>query len=519
MNGITTARNGWVGLGLIGTVVFLSGCAVGPKYARPVVPTPADYKEQTVPSGTAAGGWKTAQPKDQGLRGKWWELFNDTQLNALEERVDVSNQSLKAAEAQFRQARALVRSSRAGYYPTITAGPSITALHPSANQSLRPSVSAGTFAEYVLPADLSYEADVWGRVRRTVEASGASAQASAADLETARLSIHAELAADYFTLRALDAERQLLDSTVAAYVKALELTKNRHDSGIASGADVAPAETQLETTRAQAVDVGPQRAQFEHAIALLTGQAASAFSISPLPIGGPPPEIPAGVPSELLERRPDIAAAERRVAAANAQVGIAKTAYFPALTLAASTGFESTRLASLFTGPSGLWSFGPSLVQTLFDGGRRRALSDQAQAAYDATVATYRENVLTAFQEVEDNLAALRILAEEAQVQDTAVNSAERSLEVSTNRYNGGVVTYLEVVSAQSTLLANKRTAVDILRRRMTASVLLIKALGGGWDAANLPAAKDLISRSTSEFDGFSPAPTKSVNETTDEHG
>jgi NodT family efflux transporter outer membrane factor (OMF) lipoprotein len=495
MNKMAKRQSHWSRLAILGTIVFLPACAVGPKYTRPTVQVPTEYKEQNTASSTATDVWKAAQPSDQAARGNWWELFNDSQLNALEEKVNLSNQSLKVAEAQYRGARALVHSSRAGYYPTVTASPSITATHPSANRSIRPSIAAGTFGDYVLPVDFSYEADLWGRVRRTVEASSASAQASAADLETARLSFQAELAVDYFMLRELDAERQLLDVTVGAYQKALELTKNRHDSGVASGADVAQADTQLETTRAQAIDLNTQRAQFEHAIALLVGQPASTFSLSPLPISGPPPEIPVGVPSELLERRPDIAGAERRVVAANAQIGIARTAYFPSLTLAASAGFESTGLAQWLAWPSRFWSVGPSLIQTLFDGGRRRALSDQAQASYDATVASYRENVLAAFQEVEDNLAALRILAEENQVQEGAVKAAERSLEISTNRYQGGVTTYLDVITAQSALLSDQRTAVNLLQRRMTASVLLIKALGGGWNSATLPTAKDLISR------------------------
>jgi NodT family efflux transporter outer membrane factor (OMF) lipoprotein len=419
--------------------VLLSACAVGPKYTRPPVQTPPAYKEQT-PSGDQQGtNWKKAQPSDQITHGKWWEIFHDPSLNTLEEQVSISNQNLKTAEAQFRQARALVRLNRAGYYPSVSAGPAATVSHPSVNRSFRPSTSAPTFADYVLTGDLSYEADAWGRVRHTVEESVANAQASAADLETFRLSAQAELAVDYFTLRGLDAEKQLLDSTVAAYEKALELTTNRYTGGVASGAEVAQAETQLETTRAQAVDIGVQRAQLEHAIALLVGAPASTFSLPGASISGSPPQIPIGLPSELLERRPDIAAAERSVASANAGIGVAKAAYFPVLSLVASAGFEATRLTSWLSWPSHLWSVGPSLVQTVFDGGRRRAISDQAQAVYGATVASYRESVLTAFQEVEDNLAALRILTEEARVQDAAVKAAERSRDLSINRYKGGV--------------------------------------------------------------------------------
>ena len=482
----------WAVAGLVGTSFLLGACTVGPKYHKPTVPTPPVYKERGPVASEQEAGWKTAQPGDDHMtRGKWWETFNDPQLNALEEQVNISNQNLKVAEAQFRQARALVRSNRAAYYPTISTGPSITATHPSANRSIR-TVRAGTFADYVFPMDLSYEADAWGRVRQTVEESRANAQAAAADLETIRLSLQAELAVDYFEMRALDSQKQLLDSTVAAYEKALELTTNRYKSGVASGAEVAQAETQLETTQAQAIDLGVQRAEFEHAVAVLVGQPASDFSAQAAPITLRLPEIPVGLPSELLERRPDIAAAERRVAAANAQIGVAKTAYFPVLTLAGSSGFESTAISDWLSWPSRLWSVGPSLVETLFDGGRRRALSEQAQAAYEATVASYRESVLTAFQEVEDNLAAMRILADEDQKQEAAVKAAQRSLALSLNRYKGGVVSYLEVVTAQSAALANERAAVDVSRRRMAASVQLVKALGGGWEASNLPTAQNL---------------------------
>jgi NodT family efflux transporter outer membrane factor (OMF) lipoprotein len=480
--------------GLVSCVIFLGACAVGQKYTKPSIEIPPTYKETAPIPGETEVNWKNAQPNDQAARGSWWEIFNDPQLNALEERVNVSNQSLKAAEAQFQQARALVRSNRAGYYPTITANPAVTAAHPSPNRSIRPATTASTFVDLVLSADVSYEPDLWGRVRRSVEGSVAEAQASAADLEAVRLSLQAEVASNYLTLRALDAEKQLLDSTVAAYEKALELTNNRYQSGVASGADIAQAQTQVHTTRAQAIDLGVQRAQVEHAVALLVGQPASTFSIPPAPATGPAPQVPVGLPSELLERRPDIAAAERRVASANAQIGVAKAAYFPSLILAASGGFETTHVATLVAWPSHFWSAGPALAQTLFDGGRRRALSEQAEAAYQATVAGYRQNALTAFQEVEDNLAAIRILTEEARVQDAATKAAQRSLALSMNRYRGGIVSYLEVITAQNAALANERTAVDILRRQMLASVLLVKAVGGGWSASTLPTSQDLIS-------------------------
>jgi NodT family efflux transporter outer membrane factor (OMF) lipoprotein len=366
-------------------------------------------------------------------------------------------------------------------------GPSLTGEQFSKNSPTLFSLASKNYGDYVLPFDISYEADVWGRIRRSVEAARASAQASAGDLETAKLSIHAELAADYFELRGLDAQKQLLDSTVVAYQKALDLTTNRYKGGLAAKAEVAQAETQLEATQAQAIDVGVQRAQYEHAIALLVGQPASTFAILLSPGSAPPPKIPVGLPSELLERRPDIAAAERHVAAANAQVGVARGAFFPAILLSASAGFEGSGITNWLSWPSRMWAVGPSLGQVIYDAGRRRAVSDQAQAAYDANVASYRESVLTAFQEVEDNLAALRILDEESKKQEQAVQAAERSLALSTNRYKGGLVTYLEVVTAQSAALTNQRTAVEILTRRMNASVLLIKALGGGWSVSSLP--------------------------------
>ncbi len=421
------------------------------------------------------------------IRGKWWEIFNDPQLNSLEERVDVSNQNLKIAEAQFRQARDTIRIDRSQLYPTVSAGPYINGEQFSRNAPNAGPKYGQTQGDFVLPFDVSYEVDAWGRIRLTVQSATASAQASAADLETARLSYHAELAADYFALRGLDAQKQLLDSTVVAYQKALDLTTNRYNGGLAAKVEVAQAATQLQTTEAQAIDVGVQRAQFEHAIAALVGQPASTFSIPVSPLDTPPPPIPVGVPSDLLQRRPDIAASERRMAAANAQIGIAKTAYYPALTLSASGGLEGSGITNWFAWPSHFFSVGPMLAETLFDAGRRRAYTDQAWAGYDANVASYRQNVLTAFQEVEDNLSGLRILDEESAKQSQAVKSAELSLTLSTNRYKGGLVTYLEVITAQSAALSDEVTAVNLLTRRMNSAVLLIKALGGGWDVSKLP--------------------------------
>ena len=471
-------RTAWL-LSVTG-LTLLTGCAVGPRYAKPNAPAPPTYKE--VPP-----NWKTALPSDQAAKGKWWEVFQDAQLDALEEQINVSNQTLKGAQAQFEQARAAVRINRTAEFPDVTAGMSATRNKLSKNRPNGRLSPTTTYTDLQLPLDASYEVDVWGRVRKTVEAARANAQATAADLENVSLSLHAELASDYFQLRALDAETQLLNSTVAAYEKALELTRNRYNGGVVSQVDVAQAETQLETTRAQAVDLGVQRAQFEHAIAVLTGQPVPTFALAVSPQVSAPPVVPVGVPSELLERRPDIAGNERRMAAANAQIGIARAAYFPTITLSASGGFEGTSITNWFNGPSAFITAGASAIGTVFDAGRRRAVNDQARAVYDQSIANYRETVLGAFQEVEDSLAALRLLEDEAKTQDAAVASAQHSLELSTNRYKGGVATYLEVITAQSIALTDQRVAVEISGRRMTASVSLIKALGGGWNAADLP--------------------------------
>ena len=457
-----------------------AGCAVGPKYHRPPVEAPPSYKE--------LGNWKTARPSEESLRGNWWEIFNDPQLNALEEQVNISNQNLKAAEAQYTQARALVRYNRADYFPTVAAAPSASRTRVSNNRPPRGAPSNGvTSNDFQLPIELSYEVDAWGRVRKNVESYREEAQASAADLATVNLSVHAQLALFYFQARSLDAQEQLLQSTVAQYEQALQLNQSRFDGGVGSEVEVEQARTQLETTIAQAQDVGVLRAQYEHAVAALIGKPASSFSLAPLPLRTPPPPIPTGVPSQLLERRPDIASAERQMAAANARIGVAKAAYYPLLNLGAAGGFESGILTTLLQGPSGLWAVGGQAIQTLFDGGRRRAASDQAIAAYDQTVAIYRETVLTSFQQVEDNLAALRILEDEARTQNEAVLAAQKSLDLSIQRYKGGVTSYLEVTVAQSAALTDEAAAVNILGRRMVAAVQLIQALGGGWDSATLP--------------------------------
>jgi NodT family efflux transporter outer membrane factor (OMF) lipoprotein len=457
---------------------LLAACSVGPDYVRPDAAAPEAFKETQ--------GWKPAEPRDAELRGKWWEIFGDTLLNGLEEQVSISNQNLAAAEARFRQAMALVGVARSAYYPGITGDVSATRSRASSgsNSAL---ISRGVVTNRTAAINADWELDVWGRVRRSVESNVAGAQASAADVESARLSAQAQLALSYFQLRQLDTERRLLDETVEALGRSLQLTQNRYTAGVAAKVDVIQAQTQLKTTRAQAIDLGVQRAQLEHAIALLVGKAPSALSIPPGMLGALPPPAPVGLPSTLLERRPDVAAAERRVAAANAQIGVAKAAYFPHLTLSATGGYQSTTLADWFTAPSRFWSFGPALAATLFDAGLRKSQTEQAIANYDATVATYRQTVLTGFQEVEDNVAALRILEEEAAVQREALEAARQSLELTLNQYKAGTVSYLNVVTAQTTALANERSAVDILGRRLVASVLLVRALGGGWSAGPLP--------------------------------
>jgi NodT family efflux transporter outer membrane factor (OMF) lipoprotein len=463
---------------------------VGPNYKRPAAEVPTAYKE--------LGNWKQAQPNDQNLGGNWWEMFQDPQLNALEAQVNVSNQNLKAAEAQYTQARALLRYNRAAYFPTITAGANASRNRISNNRPPSLTTNGRTYNDFQIPLELSYEVDVWGRVRRTVESYREQAQASAADLATVNLSMHAQVALFYFQARVLDAEEQLLNSTVTQYEQALELIQNRYAGGIASDLEVQQATTQLETTRAQAIDVGVARAQYEHAVAILIGKPPADFTLAALPLTTPPPPIPAGLPSELLERRPDIAASERRMASANAQIGVAKAAYYPTISLGATGGFESGVITTLISGPSVLWSAGSSAVAPIFDAGRRRANMDQAIAAYDQTVANYRETVLTGFQQVEDNLAALRILENEAQVQERAVVAAQKYLELANTRYTGGVTSYLEVTTAQSAALSDELTAVNILGRRMVDAVTLVQALGGGWDRSSLPERPECCGKLTS---------------------
>ncbi len=460
--------------------VFTTGCAVGPKYKVPAMTAPPAYKE--------SANWKPAQPDERQLGGDWWEVFQDPQLNNLEQQINVSNQNLKVAVAQYQQSRAALRSVRADYFPTVTASPSAAREKYSNNRTPASALDGLTFNDFVLPVNFSYQANVWGRVSRNVESYREQAQATAADLAVVNLSMHATLAVDYFAARTLDAEEKLLQDTVAQYQQAYQLNEDRYQGGLASEVEVQQARTILQTTRAQLVDVGVARAQYEHAVAVLLGKAPEGFTLAPLPLTTPPPTIPVGVPSELLERRPDIAAAERRVAAANGQIGLAETAYYPLVNIVGRGGFESGAITTLLQGPGAMWSVGASLVQTLFDGGRRHAVVEEAKASHDSAVAFYRQTVLTSFQQVEDNLAALRILEQEAEVQTSAVEAAQRSLDLSNSRYEGGVTSYLEVITAQNTALSDELTAVNILGRREASAVLLIEAIGGGWNRGSLPA-------------------------------
>ncbi|MDB5976679.1 MAG: efflux system, outer rane lipoprotein NodT family [Nevskia sp.] len=477
-------------IGVCAAAALLSACAIGPKYVRPDADVPAAYKEDavtapispaaTTPQAPPAPGWITAQPDDDTRRGSWWTVFGDEDLSALENRVDGSNQNLRVALAQLRQARATVDIARASFFPTVAAGAAADQSLTSANIQYR-GVAGHTLPDYALPVSASWEPDLWDKIGHSVDSAQTSAQASLGDLESLRLGLHAELATDYFNLRGLDAQKELLDQTIVAYQQALDLTNNRFRGGIASQSDVAQAQTQLQMTQAQDIDLDVLRTQYEHAIASLIGTPASSFSLPARRTQWSAPSVPAGLPSALLQRRPDIAAAERRVAAANAQIGVAQAAFFPDLTLSGSVGLETSKFASLLSGPSLFWAIGPQLVGTLFDGGRRRATVDQARAQYEAGVAAYRQTVLSALQEVEDNLAAVRILQQEAVKQDDATRSAESSLQLALNRYQTGTVGYLDVVYAQGIALSNRRAQSDIARRRADSDVLLIKALGGGW--------------------------------------
>jgi len=464
----------------------VSGCAVGPDYKRPTTAVPPAFKE--------AGAWKTAEPKDTAVHAAWWQDFGNPTLTELESQLELSNQSLRAAEANYRQARALVRSARAAFFPTLGVQGSATRGGGTTQGTTANSGTAGTASSsgkvqttYSASADFNWELDLWGRIRRSTESARASAEASAADLAGARLSLQAELAADYFNLRIVDAQKQLLERTVAAYEETVRLTENRYNAGVVMRSDVVQAQVQLKSAQAQLIDVDADRAQLEHAIAVLLGKPPAELSLTLIETEITLPDSPQAVPSDLLEQRPDIAGAERRVAAANAQIGVARSAFFPQLTLSGSGGYRSSTTADLFSLPNRIWSLGPALAETLFNGGARLAENERAQAAYDETVAQYRQTVLTGMQEVEDNLASLRILTDEARVENEAVELARESVRLITNQYKAGTVAYIDVVNLQATLYANERTALALRGRRITAHINLVKALGGGWNQNQPP--------------------------------
>jgi len=471
----------------------LGGCTVGPNYKRPAAPAPVKFKE------SLPAGWKQAQPGGAFLPSKWWEIYQDPALNALEEQVSISNQNVLQAEAQYREARAAAREARSALFPTISVNASITETHAggvgvtNSGTGTNSPANSGNRTFYSLPFNVSWEPDLWGNIRRSITGNIALAQATAADLDAARLLFQAELAQDYFQLHGIDQEAELLGRTAVSYEEFLTLTRSRFASGVASDLDVAQAESQLYSTQASLIELGVQRAQLEHAIAILIGKPPVALSIPVASLGVAPPQVPIGLPSDLLERRPDIAGSERRVAAANEQIGIAMAAFYPVLTLSADAGFESSSIGSWFSWPSRFWSVGPQLSQTLFDAGRRRAVVVQQQAAYDATVAGYRQNVLTALQQVEDNLAALRILATESDKQQQTIQATDRALNISTVQYKAGTTSYLTVIIAQAASLNSQTAAVVLLARRLTASVLLVQALGGGWDSTRLPSRQDVM--------------------------
>ena len=481
--------------GVTPIVCLLAGCTVGPTYHRPALstPPPPAYKEgglggAVVPPPNPQGGtWKPATPSDGMLRGKWWEIYNDPQLNALEDQIMPQNQNLRAALEAYLSAHDQVRVARADYYPTLSATAAASREKVSANRPLAQSATASQYSDFVLGGQASWEPDLWGRVRRSVEAAHGNMQASAADLANLDLVLHAELALDYFELRGLDSDARLLARTVADYQHQLDLNQQLVKGGLATEVAVAQALTQLETTRAQLVDINQTRSQFEHAIATLINKEAAEVTLAPMPLDLELPGIPVGVPSQLAERRPDIAAAERRTAAANAQIGIAISAFYPNVTLGGGGGFESTNIGTLIQGPSALWSLGARATELLFDAGKRRAIADQARHNYEAQAATYRATVLGAFNEVEDRLSDLRVLEQEMGTETRAVAAAQHSLDLSNQRYKGGATSYLEVLIAESALLTNQRTLTDLRTRQFAASVGLVRALGGGWDVTQLP--------------------------------
>jgi NodT family efflux transporter outer membrane factor (OMF) lipoprotein len=488
-----------VQLSTLAICVFFSGCSVGPKYALPPVQTAPAYKELPQPVASPSDTWQTAKPSDSADRGKWWTAFNDPQLNDLEEKASASNQQIAAAMDNFVAARALVRQARAQYFPTLTTNPSAIRTLPSPAEfsglnagGSSSGLGVRTFNDFSLPFDASWEPDFWGRIRNSVKASTYAAQASAADLANVRISVQAELAVDYYDLRAQDSLKKLLDSTVVAYQEDLDLTRSQYKAGLSSDEAVAQAEAQLKAIQAQNTNLGILRAQYEHAIAVLIGQSASEFSLPATDSEPDLPVIPAGVPSELLERRPDIASAERAMAQANAEIGVAKSAYFPAILLSATGGFGNSSISNWLTWPSRFWSAGPSVAETIFDAGLRKATVQQYRANYDATVANYRQTVLTAFQQVEDNLASLRILQQDIEQQNAATEAASRALQEATTRYKAGLDPYLNVIAAQTALLNDQQAAVMFRVQRKVAEVQLIKALGGGWNVSQIPSARNV---------------------------
>jgi NodT family efflux transporter outer membrane factor (OMF) lipoprotein len=488
----TAALAGLLTLALL-MLVPLEGCKpVGPNYNRPAYQPPPAYKETgassvTPPPNPQGGSWQPANPSDGMLKGNWWEVYQDPQLNRLEDRIATTNVQLRQALETYQAARDQVAVARANLFPTVNGSVSATPEKVSANQPFFNKADSTVYNNFTLGAQASWEPDFWGRIRRTVEQARANAQASAADLASVDLALHAEMAADYFALRGIDSEIKLLTDTVSDLEQQLNLTQRRFHGGVATQVDVAQAQTQLETVRAQLVDLGVARAQFEHAIGTIANYDVSSFSIPPSPLDGPLPQIPLGLPSQLLERRPDIAAAERRTAAANAQIGVTVSAYYPTISLTASGGFESTNPGTWIQGPSSMWTLGAQAAELLFDAGQRHALTDQARHDYQAQADAYRNTVFSAFQDVEDQLSGLRILEQESTVESQAVAAARRSFDLSNARYKGGVTSYLEVLTAEATLLEDQRTAIDIESRQYADSVNLIRALGGGWDATQLP--------------------------------
>src|SRR3984885_14987433 len=475
---------GFVFCTLAGALLISSGCrVVGPNYTHPpAAPVPEAFKEKP------PDGWKEAQPNDAALKGKWWEIYNDPQLNALEEQVSISNQNVLAAEAQYRAARATVQIARSALFPSLTAGPTLSVAQGTGGVSANQVAAAGgTPTNYQIPFDVSYQVDLWGSIRRNVRASAETAQATEAQLENAKLTYQADLAQDYFQLHGIDGDIALLQSTVDSYTGYLKLTQARHDSGIASGADVAQAQTQLDSAKEQLIDLGVARSQFEHAVAILIGKPPAELSAEQQPLQGQPPQVPVAFPSTLLERRPDIAISERQMASLNEQVGIAVAAYYPSLTLSAGAGLASSSFVSLFTWAARFWSAGARVSETLFDAGRRRGQVNIAEADFDVAMANYRQTVLTAFQQVEDNLSALRVLEQETGATNETVQAAQTALDITTAQYKAGTATYLQVETQQTALFAEQKAIVDLLTRRMVASVLLVEALGGGWDSSQLP--------------------------------